>query len=143
MAFPENSPSINQNPRLFMTRLSFSRRASRYRQSKKVADYYSRIGAYEVACSSFPCRPTLSLYNAFMLTVSLKAAQSELNESDGRPPRTAYVRTSDRRPRRTTSRYLLKFIYRYCDIIPLSPLLSKVLLARQSILLNVVMTSNM
>ena len=34
----------------------------------------------QVACSSFPC--TLSLYNAFMWTVSVKAAQRELNESE-------------------------------------------------------------
>ena len=37
----------------------------------------------QIAYSSLP--GTLSLYNAFMWTVSVNAAQSELNESDGRP----------------------------------------------------------
>ena len=40
-------------------------------------DIFNGIVLIQVACSSFPC--TLSLYNAFMWTVSVKAAQSELN----------------------------------------------------------------
>ena len=46
------------------------------------AIFSSGIVLIQVACSSFPC--TLSLYNAFMWTVSVKAVQSPLNESDGR-----------------------------------------------------------
>ena len=45
--------------------------------------YFNGIVLIQVACSSFP--RTLSLFYAFMWTVSVKAAQSELNESDARP----------------------------------------------------------
>ena len=40
---------------------------------------FNGIELIQVACSSRPC--TLSLYNAFMWTVSVKAGQSELNEA--------------------------------------------------------------
>ena len=62
------------------------------------------LSLIQVACSSFPC--ILSLYNVFMWTVNVKAAQSELNES-GR-----HARTNEGTPPRRQSRDLLKFIYR-------------------------------
>ena len=40
---------------------------------------FNGIELIQVACSSLPC--TLSLYNAFTWTVSVKAGQSELNEA--------------------------------------------------------------
>ena len=61
-------------------------------------DIFNGIVLIQVACSSFP--RTLSLYDTFMWTVGVKAAQSELNESDGRPyERRNSVRTSVRHER--------------------------------------------
>ena len=40
---------------------------------------FNGIELIQVACSSLPC--TLSIYNAFMWTFSVKAGQSELDEA--------------------------------------------------------------
>ena len=64
---------------------------------------FNGIVLIQVACSSLPC--TLSLYNAFMWTVSVKAGQSELNGTRT-DERTKELRKD------VPSRDLLKFIYR-------------------------------
>ena len=55
---------------------------------------FNGIELIQVECSSRPC--TLSLYNAFMWTVSVKAGQSELNEA-----RLTNERTKKRKKERT------------------------------------------
>ena len=63
--------------------------------------FFNGIELIQVAFSSLPC--TLSLYNAFMWTVSVKAGQSELNE--------ARVTNEQTKERTNTSRDFLKCIY--------------------------------
>ena len=70
---------------------------------------FNGIVLIQVACSSLPC--TLSLYNAFMSTVSVKAGQSELNEARV----TILQRNKHKNERTNTSRDLLKFIYSCID----------------------------
>ena len=81
------------------------------------AIFFNGIVLIEVACSSFPC--TLSLYNAFMWTVCVKAAQSELNESDGRHERRMNVRSSVRLTADRHERHHVVFLNVYIDMFSL------------------------
>ena len=72
----------------------------------------------QVACSSLPC--TLSLYNAFMWTVSIKAGQKRTEErrTNERTNERTNDGTNDGTNERTnTSRGLLKFTNRFIVVV--------------------------
>ena len=78
---------------------------SKFVKSIKLVAILNGIELIPVACSSLPC--TLSLYNAFMWTVSVQAGQSELN----------VARVTNEQTKERTHHVTFFNLYMYCIVL--------------------------